>query len=100
MCQEKQVTLYGGLGLSDCARGCEGCECMSMGSTKRLLDELMAPDKPYCETDLKVGLFADLCREARMGGKGVLWLWPGDGLGDASLRWIQGGIIWKRKDPN
>ena len=29
---------------------------LSMGSTKRLLDELMAPDKPYPETDSKVGL--------------------------------------------
>jgi hypothetical protein len=32
------------------------CTSMSMGSTKRLFDKLMAPDKPYTETNSKVGL--------------------------------------------
>jgi hypothetical protein len=38
---------------------------MSMGSTKRLLDELMAPDKPYPETDSKVGLLESGRRPAK-----------------------------------
>jgi hypothetical protein len=35
-----------------------------------------------------------------MDGRGASWLWPSNGLGDPSLRWIQGEITWKRKDPN
>jgi hypothetical protein len=38
---------------------------MSMGSTKRLLDELRAPDKPYPETDSKVGLLESGRRPAK-----------------------------------
>jgi hypothetical protein len=41
------------------------CTSMSMGSTKRLLDELMAPDKPYPETDSKVGLLESGRRPAK-----------------------------------
>ena len=33
------------------------------------------------------------------GWRGASWLWPSDGLGDPSLRWIQGEITWKRKNP-
>jgi hypothetical protein len=33
-------------------------------------------------------------------GDGPSWLWPGDGLGNLSLRWFQGKITWERKDPN
>ena len=35
-----------------------------------------------------------------MPGRGASWLWPGDERRDPSLRWIQGEITWKRKDPN
>jgi len=33
-----------------------------------------------------------------MGGTGQSWFLLGDRLGDSSLRWIQGGIIRKRKE--
>jgi hypothetical protein len=36
VCQEKEVTIYGGLGLSGCAGDCEGCEGRGGGASRRL----------------------------------------------------------------